>query len=104
MLPPILAVADPPYVGSTRSDPGKRLYANEMKGVAQHRELLEAALASKSKVIVSGYDHPLYNEMLGDWERREVEVYAGSANNKPRDGNGGNRVEVIWMNYEPPTS
>ena len=56
---------------------------------ADHFALLIAARASKSMVVISGYDSPLYNDVLSDWHR--VELPARTYRNRPR-------VEVLWLN------
>ncbi len=50
--------ADPPYVLSTRG--GRRYYDHELED-ADHLILLRALLASRCKVILSGYASPLYD-------------------------------------------
>lgn len=81
----VLIYADPPYLLSTRS---KRLYKHEMKD-SDHIELLEALKEHPGPVLLSGYDHPLYNDMLHNWRREELSAYADSK--RPR-------TEVLWLN------
>ncbi len=50
--------ADPPYVLSTRG--GRKYYEHELTD-AEHLALLRALLASRCKVILSGYESPLYD-------------------------------------------
>lgn len=87
--PNVLIYADPPYVLNTRH--GKQ-YRCEMT-VEEHKELLELLLAHKGPVIISGYDTELYNSMLADWNKYETTVYSQVCSKK---------IEVIWMNYDPP--
>lgn len=87
--PNVLIYADPPYVLSTRH--GKQ-YRHEMDDQA-HEELLDALLAHKGSVLISGYDNDLYNDRLRYWYREEA-VSQNMNTDKTR--------EVIWMNYEPP--
>ncbi|MDH6658382.1 UNVERIFIED_ORG: DNA adenine methylase [Rhizobium sophorae] len=84
--PDALIYMDPPYLAATRSS-GK-LYRHEMSD-RDHRELLECACASKAMVIVSGYPSDLYEQLLGDWTRVEIDAFV--------DGGGG-RTEMLWMN------
>lgn len=81
----VLIYADPPYLLSTRS---KRMYRNEMKD-SDHIELLNALVTHTGPVILSGYDHPLYNERLSGWRRDEKTVQAEA---------GKIRTEVLWIN------
>ena len=84
--PDTLIYCDPPYLRSLRKD---NMYACEMTE-AQHRELLEALLATKSKVMISGYDSALYNKVLVGWHTDTIETTAQM---------GLKRTEKIWMNY-----
>lgn len=86
--PNVLVYADPPYVLSTRN--GKQ-YRHEMDNAA-HADLLEALLAHEGPVILSGYDNPLYQEMLKGWHREQKESRTQSLAIK---------TETLWMNFEP---
>ena len=90
--PGTLFYCDPPYVPDTRATPD--LYAHEMTE-AQHRELLTALLDCKGKVMLSGYDSPLYREMLKDWTRHAFDLpnNAASGDTKRR------MIEVVWCNF-----
>ena len=81
---------DPPYLGSTRGR--NTLYAREMPNADEHARLLDALLACRGQVILSGYASPLYDEALTTWERIEV----GARDQASRD-----RVEVLWTNRLP---
>ena len=85
--------ADPPYVAATRVN--KKMYTNEMSN-DQHRELLESLNCTKAKVMLSGYPHPLYEELLNHWRRQEFNVNCtiSPKRKKPR------RTEVVWLNYD----
>jgi len=83
----VLIYADPPYIPDTRT---KNIYAHEMDE-QDHIRLLEALLDHRGPVIVSGYDNPLYNEMLKNW-RKESRTAAAE--------NGQSKEEVIWMNFD----
>ena len=88
-FPNVLIYADPPYVLSTRY--GKQ-YRCEMT-VEDHAELLTTLKDHSGPVLLSGYDNPLYNEMLQNWHREEIDTRAQTA---------GKRQEMLWMNFEPP--
>lgn len=87
-FPNVLIYADPPYVLSTRH--GKQ-YACEMEDT-EHMELLEALLAHRGPVILSGYDNDLYNKYLPGWHREETTGYSQV---------GSRKQEILWMNFEP---
>lgn len=87
--PDVLVYADPPYLGETRLS---GLYRHEMTGEGEHRALLAALLAHPGPVVLSGYDSPLYAEVLRGWrvERRGERSQGGKA-----------RTEVLWCNRPP---
>ena len=59
-------------------------------GEAEHAELLEALLAHRGPVLLSGYDNPLYNDTLEGWDKlRHLTVAEG----------GQKRVETLWCNF-----
>lgn len=82
-----LHYCDPPYLPDTRTRHGQRLrgYGHEMSE-AEHVELLGVLCACRGAVLVSGYAHPLYDEMLAAWERFEHRA----------NSDGGARTEVVW--------
>src|SRR5437867_3005643 len=68
--PETLYYIDPPYVHDTRGD--TKAYAHEMTD-ADHRALANVLHQVKSKVALSGYHCPLYDELYGDWWRVEAD-------------------------------
>jgi len=56
-----------------------------------HEELLNTILQSKAKLMISGYESDLYNDLLRDWNK---ETFAANAEY------GLKRKEVIWYNYD----
>lgn len=87
-FPNVLIYADPPYLLSTRH--GKQ-YACEMTN-SDHADLLDALIAHRGPVLLSGYDSPMYRDALQTWRREEIGVRAQTAEK---------RREVLWMNFEP---
>lgn len=87
--PYVFIYADPPYEPSTRKN---RIYKHEMTK-EDHKKLLEIILQHPGPVMISGYDNDLYNDLLEGWhkETRLANCEGGQQ-----------RIEVIWMNYEPP--
>ena len=79
--------ADPPYLHGTRKN---YLYKYEMTN-HDHVELLEALVAHPGKVLLSGYDNQLYNDMLSGWRKVQKKTQAEK---------GLSRIETLWMNYE----
>lgn len=90
--PDVFFYCDPPYVPETRHGKKAATYNREMT-VEDHERLLEALRARKGKVMLSGYAHGLYDDLLTDWRREEMAGKAHMANS------GQARTEVIWMNY-----
>ena len=101
---------DPPYVPDTRRD-GK--YTHELTGL-QHHSLVTTLLKLQGKVMLSGYASPVYKPLEeAGWQRVDftVSCYA-TARTKPSGilGKGSastathQRVESVWLNYEPPNS
>lgn len=86
----VLIYADPPYLLSARH--GKQ-YREEMTD-KDHEKLLDALLAHKGPVILSGYESDLYDDALRGWhkERRR------SRNQIHRE-----TKETLWMNFQPTT-
>lgn len=82
-----LHYVDPPYLPATRDAGGD--YAFELTE-AEHVDLLAFLRGLNGKVVLSGYPHPLYDEVLADWRRVERQALADGA--RPR-------TEVLWMNF-----
>lgn len=84
-----LFYVDPPYPHSTRNmRRGNANYAHEMTD-ADHAQLAEALHACRGMVVLSGYRCPLYEQLFGSWERRDVVALADGARA---------RVECLWLN------
>jgi DNA adenine methylase len=82
---------DPPYPMSARRANGKG-YLHEMSD-ADHRDLAWLLKSTESRVLVSGYACPLYEELYSDWRRDEKSTMAnGQTGASPR-------TEVLWMNF-----
>lgn len=81
----VLIYADPPYILSTRTTSS---YKHEMTE-ENHEELLGVLIEHPGPVVLSGYTHPLYDDLLKDW-RRETKRAKAEA--------GAIREEVLWIN------
>ena len=91
--PDTLHYVDPPYVMSTRwkGDPSareRRGYSHELSD-DDHAELLAFLSGLTGMVVLSAYDHPIYDEALNSWRRIEIDTFADGA--RPR-------VEILWLN------
>lgn len=90
--PETLFYCDPPYVHATRS--AKKAYDYELDD-EQHRALAESLNNANGKVIVSGYDCKLYQELYKGWR-----VVCKSVKNNAGQGKvKSNRIECLWLNY-----
>lgn len=83
----VFMYVDPPYLHGTRKN---YLYRHEMED-EEHIQLLKALKNHPGKVLLSGYDNDMYNEMLVGWKKVSKKTQAES---------GIPRTETLWMNYE----
>lgn len=88
--PRTLFYVDPPYLLDTRVTEARRnpCYRHELTD-NEHRRLLLLLRGVRGYVVLSGYAHPLYEELLHDWVREDRSHIADS---------GGPRLESVWLN------
>ncbi len=85
--PETLFYIDPPYMFDTRHS-NEEYYAFEMTDI-EHIVLGKLLQQVKGMVILSGYDHPLYQQLYADWAFVE----------KPARTNGNHKsTECLWIN------
>lgn len=84
---------DPPYLGTVRDGTN---YQTEMHDEASHLALLDALVAARAGVVVSGYRSALYDARLSGWARVEIPSATGQG------GSYRPRTEVIWTNRDVP--
>ncbi|MEE1882658.1 DNA adenine methylase [Pseudomonas soli] len=84
-----LVYVDPPYVPETRRR--SKVYRCDYTQ-ADHVKLLGCLTSLPCKVMLSGYDNDLYNEVLRGW--RKVQFSAKTHVEV--------REEVVWLNFDPP--
>jgi DNA adenine methylase len=85
--PDTLFYLDPPYVHGTRGRSDVHGYRHEMTD-EDHAAFLRAACGLRGMVVVSGYEHPIYEALLPGWLRVESKTYADGANA---------RTECLWL-------
>lgn len=92
--PEALIYCDPPYVHGTRAPNSRDVYGIEMNE-EEHYELGEVLKACVSRVIISGYHSPLYEDIFRAWRRVEFDIanHAAGGRKKAR------KREVLWMNW-----
>ncbi|WP_332604750.1 DNA adenine methylase [Acinetobacter sp. ESBL14] len=81
---------DPPYVRSTRTA-NVVAYRYEMSD-SDHIELLDQLNQIKGKVLITGYNHEIYNEKLSHWKKLTKRVQASGKTG------GVSRQECLWIN------
>ncbi|MFT9116575.1 MAG: DNA adenine methylase [Sporolactobacillus sp.] len=81
----VLIYADPPYVHSTRTTTSYRCEMSD----DDHEELLQVLNNHPGPVILSGYDNPMYEDMLGSWNKFTKQAKAEA---------GARRTETLWIN------
>ncbi|MHB0934885.1 MAG: DNA adenine methylase [Armatimonadota bacterium] len=86
--PDTLFYVDPPYLHDTRNRRDRHGYRHEMSD-DDHRALSEVLHQAQGMVILSGYPHPLYDELYAGWRRVEHDAMADGAHA---------RVECLWIN------
>jgi DNA adenine methylase len=85
---------DPPYMHETRCIlPGRTNYRHELTN-ADHAELLEALLGLQGFVVLSGYHHPLYDEVLTGWRKFTTESRIAA------NRGCATRTECVWINSQ----
>jgi DNA adenine methylase len=87
---------DPPYHPDTRSCP--QAYGEFDMTATQHVELLAEVTRCRGKVMISGYDCPLYEEMLPGWTRHTFDVPNNAAGLRRKR----RMTEVLWCNFTTP--
>lgn len=94
--PNTLFYLDPPYLGTTRT--AKKCYRFEMDE-KQHLELLGVVKQLRGKVMLAGYDNPLYRKHLtsNGWTVVQKLVSNHSSQEKVKQ----KRIETMWLNYKP---
>ena len=96
--PRVLFYLDPPYLPETRTSPG--MYPYDMT-YQQHLALLEVVTDNPHCFfLISGYDSPLYRDVLAGWNVS----YKESAMNVARGKQKRKKVEMLWYNYQQTVS
>lgn len=85
--PDVFLYVDPPYLHGTRKN---YLYKYEMED-EEHMKLLKLLARHPGKVLLSGYDNDMYNDILKSWHKEKKRTQAES---------GIQRTETLWMNYQ----
>ena len=89
LSPDTLIYADPPYHPDTRRR--TRVYRHDY-AIQDHEKLLDVLKGLPCKVLISGYDNPLYADQLSGWERHQFQMRTRT----------GMRTETVWFNFKRP--
>lgn len=87
----IFLYLDPPYVQSTRTS---ARYVEDMDDET-HNRLIDACIESKAKILISGYDNPLYNRLTDNgFTKHQFDINTIGGDRAPKI-----KSETIWKNY-----
>jgi DNA adenine methylase len=95
--PDVVHYVDPPYVLDTRG--GRAYYEYEMAD-EEHVRLVEVLLQLQGLVVLSGYDHPVYQPLVeAEWNMTEYAAHAYAKIVSAEKGEAKpTRVEAVWRN------
>ena len=87
----VFLYCDPPYCWDTR---GSARYDIDMSD-DQHLKFIDTCLKSDAKIMISGYDHHMYDQLTNaGWEKIQFNVNTVSGTMTPKT-----KVETLWRNY-----
>lgn len=84
-----LFYCDPPYVHESRGD--SKAYQYEMSD-SEHRQLAKRLSKVKGRVVLSGYECPLMDELFGSW--RTIHAPSKLCHSVKKE-----RRETLWLNF-----
>ena len=82
---------DPPYVWSTRGETRYNIDQDD----EFHEKFIDKCIASKSKILISGYDNELYTRLEDNGFTKvlfDVNTVSGTGKKKTK-------IEALWKNY-----
>lgn len=88
--PDTVMYLDPPYVGETRT---ARNYTVENAGIEFHEQLVHLITDSNARIVLSCYDHPVYDS-LKHWRKSDSVRQTGGSSVGSRYA-----TETIWTNF-----
>lgn len=86
--PETLFYVDPPYLDETRTGHIRLEYRHDMPEASEHVRLAEALKQVKGRVLLSGYESPLYDALYTGWTRH---LRASVVKSHAR------RFECLWL-------
>jgi len=89
-----LIYCDPPYLHETRAIHSRDVYGIEMTA-EEHYELGQVLNKCKSRIVISGYSSPMYEDMFNSWRRIEFDIANHSAGGRKK----ARKQETLWLNW-----
>ncbi len=87
----VFIYADPPYEHSTRTSARYNVDMDRK----MHEHFLKTVINSKAKILISGYDCPLYDVLCNNgFTKIQFEVNTIGGDRKPKT-----KIETLWRNY-----
>ena len=88
---------DPPYLSVADAAAKKDSYRGFDMIEKDHEELVAACLKMKGMIIISGYDHPIYDPLIAaGWRKIKINVTV-KALNYGKNKAGLKRTEILWI-------
>lgn len=88
---------DPPYLSVASERDKSTSYQGYDMQENEHQDFINTVLGLKAKIIISGYDHPIYDALVKNgWKKISIEVNAASGNKKNKDIDT-DRTEILWI-------
>lgn len=89
---------DPPYVYDTRTS--KNYYDIDEMTNKDHIEFIDRCLELKSKILISGYEHSIYEKLVKNGWNKEKHEMNILANNTSSSKKRFKKEEIFWYNYD----
>lgn len=90
-----LFYVDPPYFGAGTVH--YRIGDEFRTNLKPHEELAQKLKTIKGMCVLSGYENPIYDEILNDWHK-EYKATKTTLINKRQSNNPKERVEILYIN------
>lgn len=87
---------DPPYLSVTDARGKNDAYRGFDMIEDQHVEFIETCLKMKSMIMISGYDHPIYNPLTAAGWRKVTIPHEAKSVNHAKKGDY-TRNEILWL-------
>ena len=92
--PATVMYIDPPYVNLGN-------YYLQQTDIEHHQQLVDTVLPCKSAIVISGYDHPVYDKLVKHgWQKIQFQTITQMSNTKGEGQRKSKlqRMECVWRN------